>query len=55
MPLKDAVVDAALAKRGMDFERRGVGGRLWVLNDAYDAGHEAGDRFAYRAGLIEES
>lgn len=52
IPVKHAVVDDEMEKLGLEFTRRDVSGRRRrVFRDAYDAGHEAGERFEWRAGL----
>ena len=53
VPVKGAVVEEELAKLGLRFEARGGGRGRYVLRDAYEAGHEAGDRFEYRPGIAE--
>lgn len=54
VPVKEAVVDEELAKLGLRFHARGGSKGRYVLRDAYEAGHEAGDRFEYRPGIGEE-
>ena len=44
VPVKEAVVEEELAKLGLRFQTRGGGRGRYVLRDAYEAGHEAGDR-----------
>jgi hypothetical protein len=51
VPVKEAVVEEELAKLGLRFQTRGSGRGRHVLRDAYEAGHEAGDRFEYRPGI----
>ena len=53
VPVKEAVLDEELAKLGLRFHARSGGKGRYVLRDAYEAGHEAGDRFEYRAGIAE--
>jgi hypothetical protein len=50
VPLKESVVAAELAKLGLRFVP-GSARTVRVLAAAYRAGHEAGERFAYRPGL----
>ena len=51
---KENVVEAELARLGMQFRaRKGVSGRR-VLQDAYDEGHEAGLGFEYAPGVTDE-
>jgi hypothetical protein len=54
VPVKAAVIDEELAKLGLRFKARGGRQQKYVLRDAYDAGHEAGDRFEYRPGITEK-
>lgn len=54
VPVKEAVVEEELAKLGLRFQTRGSGRGRHVLRDAYEAGHEAGDRFEYRPGITEQ-
>ena len=51
VPVKAALVEEELAKLGLRFHARGGGKGRHVLRDAYEAGHEAGDRFEYRPGI----
>jgi hypothetical protein len=51
VPVKEAVVEEELAKLGLRFHARGDSRGRYVLRDAYEAGHEAGDRFEYRPGI----
>ena len=53
--VKDEVIDEDLAKLGLHFETRSTKRRRSVLKDAFEAGHEAGERFTYRPGLTEEA
>jgi hypothetical protein len=53
--VKEAVVDEELAKLGLRFHARGGSKGRYVLRDAYEAGHEAGDRFEYRPGIGEHA
>jgi hypothetical protein len=53
VPVKEAAVEEELAKLGLRFQTRGGGRGRYVLRDAYEAGHEAGDRFEYRPGIAE--
>ena len=53
--VKDEVIDEDLAKLGLHFKTRGGRRRRSVLKDAYKAGQEAGNRFAYRPGVAEGS
>ena len=55
VPVKEAVVEEELAKLGLRFQTRGGGQGRYVLRDAYEAGHEAGDRFEYRPGITGAS
>jgi hypothetical protein len=55
MVVKDEVIDQDLAKLGLQFRTLGSRRRRSVLKDAYQAGREAGDRFAYRPGVTDES
>ena len=55
VPVKEAVVEAELAKLGLRFHTRGGGKGRYVLRDAYEAGHEAGERFEYRPGIGEHA
>ena len=55
MPVKEAVVEDELAKLGLRFHARGGSKGRYVLRDAYEAGHEAGDRFEYRPGIGEHA
>ena len=54
VPVKEAVVEEELARLGLRFQTRNGGRGRYVLRDAYEAGHEAGDRFEYRPGITEE-
>ena len=54
VPVKEAIVEEELAKLGLRFQTRGRGQGRYVLRDAYEAGHEAGDRFEYRPGITEQ-
>jgi len=51
VPVKEAVIEDELAALGLRFHARGGSRGRYVLEDAYEAGHEAGDRFEYRPGL----
>jgi hypothetical protein len=51
VPIKEALINADLAKLGLSFRTVNRPGRRSVISDAYDAGQEAGQRFEYRAGL----
>ena len=51
--VKEAIVDEELAKLGLRFHARGGSKGRYVLREAYQAGHEAGDRFEYRPGIGE--
>jgi hypothetical protein len=51
MIVKASIVDRELDKLGMAFTSRAVGGKKYVLSDAYAAGQEAGERFDYRPGI----
>jgi hypothetical protein len=51
VPVKEAVLDEELAKLGLRFRTRGGRRDRYVLQEAYEAGHEAGDRFEYRPGI----
>lgn len=53
VPVKEAVVEEELARLGLRFHARGGSRGRYVLRDAYEAGHEAGDRFEYRPGIGE--
>jgi hypothetical protein len=55
VPVKEAVVEEELAKLGLRFHARGGSKGRYVLRDAYEAGHEAGDRFEYRPGIGEHA
>ena len=55
VPVKEAVVEDELAKLGLRFHARGGSKGRYVLRDAYEAGHEAGDRFEYRPGIGEHA
>jgi Protein of unknown function (DUF2786) len=55
VPVKEAVVEEELAKLGLRFHTRGGSKGRYVLRDAYEAGHEAGDRFEYRPGIGEQA
>ena len=55
VPVKEAVVEEELAKLGLRFHTRGGGKGRYVLRDAYEAGHEASDRFEYRPGIGEHT
>ena len=50
VPVKEGVVEDELAKLGLRFHARGGGRGRYVLREAYEAGHEAGERFEYRPG-----
>jgi hypothetical protein len=54
VPVKEAVIEEELAKLGLRFQTRGSGRGRYVLRDAYEAGHDAGDRFEYRSGITED-
>ncbi len=51
VPIKEGVIEDELAKLGLRFHSRGGGRRRYLLRDAYEAGHEAGDRFEHRPGI----
>ncbi len=51
MVVKASVVDQELDKLGIAFKSKAVGGKKFVLPDAYAAGQEAGERFDYRPGI----
>jgi hypothetical protein len=51
VPVKAAVVEDEMAKLGLSLRTIGGGGPKRVLSDAYAAGHEAGQRFAYAPGI----
>lgn len=51
MPIKETMVEDELAKLGMTFRTRSGQTGKRVIADAYQAGHEAGDRFEYQLGL----
>ena len=53
--VKDEVIDGDLAKLGLRFETRSTKRCRSVLKEAFEAGHEAGERFTYRPGLTEEA
>ena len=53
VPVKEGVVEDELAKLGLRFHARGGGRGRYVLREAYEAGHEAGERFEYRPGIGE--
>ena len=53
VPVKEAIVEEELAKLGLRFHARGGGQGRYVLREAYEAGHEAGERFEYRPGIGE--
>ena len=53
VPVKEAIVDEELAKLGLRFHARGGSKGRYVLREAYQAGHEAGERFEYRPGIGE--
>jgi hypothetical protein len=55
VPAKEAIVEEELAKLGLRFHARGGSKGRYVLRDAYEAGHEAGDRFEYRPGIGEHA
>lgn len=54
VPVKAAIIDDELAKLGLRFKARGTRRGRYVLQDAYEAGHEVGDRFEYRPGITEK-
>ena len=51
IPIKEAMVDAELAKLGLTFRTLNRPGRRRVISDAFHAGKEAGERFNYQPGL----
>ena len=51
VPIKEGVIEAELAKLGLRFHSRGGGRGRYLLRDAYEAGHEAGERFEHRPGI----
>ena len=51
VPIKASVVDEELARLGIRFHARARNGGRTVLADAYNAGHEAGQRFEVRHGV----
>jgi len=51
VPVKAAMVDEEMAKLGLDFRKRGVGQRKYLLKDAYLAGEVAGERFEVTPGI----
>jgi len=51
MVVKASVVDEELEKLGITLKSKAIGGKKYVLTDAYEAGQEAGERFEYRAGI----
>jgi hypothetical protein len=53
VPLKAVMVDAALAKLGLDLHRREIGHGRQVLADPYTAGEAAGHRFEFRPAITE--
>jgi hypothetical protein len=53
VPVKEGVVEEELARLGLRFHARGGGRGRYVLREAYEVGHEAGERFEYRPGIGE--
>jgi len=51
VPLKRGIVDEELAKLGLHLRARGRTSGRRMLGNAFEAGHEAGQRFDYRPGL----
>ena len=51
MVVKASIVDEELNRLGLAFTSKAIGGKKYVLSDAYAAGREAGERFEYRAGI----
>ncbi len=51
VPVKASIVEDEMAKLGLTLRARSRAAKRYVLADAYEAGHEAGKRFAYRPGL----
>jgi hypothetical protein len=49
--VKEAILEEELAKLGLRFRSRGTGRGRSVLRDAYEVGHQTGDRFEYRPGI----
>ncbi|MDQ2803601.1 MAG: DUF2786 domain-containing protein, partial [Pseudomonadota bacterium] len=52
VPLKQSIVDEELAKLGLRLRARSRAAGRRVLGDAFEAGHEAGQRFDYRPGIV---
>jgi len=53
VPIKASVIDEELTQLGIRFHTRERNSGRTVLSDAYDAGHEAGQRFEVRAGIAD--
>jgi hypothetical protein len=51
VPVKASVVDAEMAKLGLNLQAKGGTARRTVLAEAYQHGQAAGNRFAYRPGI----
>lgn len=54
VPIKAGLVDDELAHLGLSLRMQRRGGNRRVLSDAYQAGHEAGERFEIHPGLRDQ-
>jgi hypothetical protein len=54
MVVKASVVDEELDRLGLSFTAKPIGGKKYVMADAYAAGQEAGERFDYRPGIGQQ-
>lgn len=55
VPIKESIIDNELEKLGLRFRQKSATGRRSVLTDAFAAGKDAGERFAYRPGISGQS
>ncbi len=53
VPVKASLVEDELAKLGLDLHQRHAARSKRVLTDAFEAGHEAGQRFEYTPGITQ--
>ncbi len=51
MVVKASIVDEEVDRLGLAFTYKPIGGKRYVMTDAYAAGQEAGERFDYRPGI----